>query len=66
MTLVCDYGSRKRNDPVPLLVLLCTQMGGVAGNALYESRCQCDTCGSLYLIGGNCATVFRNRYRAAG
>jgi len=36
MTLVCDYSSRKRNDSVPLLVLLCTRMGGVAGNALYE------------------------------
>lgn len=35
MTLVCDYGSRKWNDPVSLLVLLCTQMGGVTGNALY-------------------------------
>jgi len=35
MTLVCDYGSRKRNDPVSLLVQLCTQMGDVTGNALY-------------------------------
>jgi len=35
MTLVCDYRSRKRNDPVSLLMLLCTQMGNVTGNALY-------------------------------
>jgi hypothetical protein len=35
MTLVCDNGSRKWNDPVSLLVLLCTQMGDVTGNALY-------------------------------
>jgi hypothetical protein len=58
MTLVCDDGSRKWNDPVSLLVLLCTQMGGVTGNALYAQRYQCDTCDSLYLIGGNCAAVF--------
>ena len=66
MTLVCDYGSRKRNDPVSLLVQLCTQMGDVTDDALYVQGCQCDTCGALYLIGGNCAPVFLNRYRAAG
>ena len=66
MTLVCDYGSRKWNDPVSLLVLLCTRMGDVTGNALYVQRCQCDACGTPYLIGGNCAAVFRNRCRTAG
>ena len=66
MTLVCDYGSRKWNDPASLLVPLCTQMGDVTGSALYVQRCQCDTCGASYLIGGNCAAVFRNRYRTAG
>ena len=35
MTLVCDDGSRKWNDPVSLLVLLYTQMGDVTGNARY-------------------------------
>jgi hypothetical protein len=35
MTLVCDDGARKWNDPVSLLVLLYTQMGDVMGNALY-------------------------------
>jgi len=34
MTLVCDYGSRKWNDPASLLVPLCTQMGDVTGSAL--------------------------------
>jgi len=29
MTLVCDYGSRNRNDPVSLLALLCAQMDDV-------------------------------------
>ena len=66
MTLVCDYGSRNRNDPASRLALLCAQMGDVTGNALFVLRCRCGTCGSLYPIGGNCAAVFRNRYRTGG
>ena len=66
MTLVCDHSARNRNDSVPMLVLFRAQMGDVMDNALFVWRCGCDTCGAHYLIGGNYAVVFRNRYRVAG
>jgi len=66
MTLVCDHSARNRNDPVPTLVLFCAQMGDVMDNAPFVWRYACDTCGAYYLIDGNCAAVFRNRYRVTG
>ena len=66
MTLVCDHTSRNRDDSVPMFVQLCIKLGDVTGNAPFVWRCGCDTCGALYLIGGNCVAVFRNRYRPAG
>ena len=66
MTLVCDHSARNRNDSVPMLVLFRAQMGDVMDYAPFVWRCGCDTCGAYYLIGGNCAVVFRNRYRLTG
>ena len=66
MTLVCDRSARNRNGPVSVLVLFHARMGDVMDNAFFAWRCGCDTCGAHYLIDGNCAAVFRNRYRMAG
>jgi hypothetical protein len=66
MTLVGITPPRNRNELVSLFIRISACLGDVTVCERFGPRCRCDACGAHYLIDGNCAADYRNRYRLTG